>query len=82
MPKQVMTPWFPGKKKPTRIGVYEREAPTGVLCFSLWSGKHWKLLAMTKTRANHSFGESNHQALPWRGLASDPFKGRVAYRSK
>jgi hypothetical protein len=71
--KPKLTPWFPGTVKPARVGVYERKHAEGVYAWSRWSGKYWIATAWLRAEnANARRGKSGYQALPWRGLASDP----------
>lgn len=64
----LVTPWFDGAVKPERVGVYQREYPTG-LYYSHWDGSKW-MVGCYKPYTSHC--ESDHQAYPWRGLAEDP----------
>lgn len=76
MRKDKLTPWFPGNVKPARKGVYQRDwLDGGPLWFSYWNGKTWNSGDDTTEGAAcpvNKYWKSNHQKLPWRGLAQDP----------
>jgi hypothetical protein len=67
--EQQLTPWFPADVKPVRKGVYERaffarEFP------SYWNGKQWGVCCFDRDDAyDYRQHRSEHQRLPWRGLA-------------
>jgi hypothetical protein len=70
---QPLTPWFSGKVKPARPGVYQRNTwgnkhnPT----YSLWNGRYWGFSSRTPEGAVRREA-SNLQNKPWRGLAQEP----------
>ena len=67
------TDWIPGDVKPVRVGVYQREYPSGAWRYCLWNGRGWCVYGLTpKDAAEWSDVESNEQNLPWRGLAEKP----------
>ena len=68
-----LTDWIPGKVKPVRVGVYQREYDSGDVQYSYWNGKFWGLYGVTPKEAelDRSFS-SRAQTLPWRGLAEKP----------
>jgi hypothetical protein len=76
MIKQKVTPWFPGTVKPARRGVYERDwLDGGPNWFSYWNGKKWGSGDNdAEGAAQHENTDviSDHQKLPWRGLAQPP----------
>lgn len=76
MSKEKLTPWFPGNVKPLRKGVYERDwLDDGPKWFSHWNGKTWRAgddIAEVAASAENTNLISDHQKLPWRGLAQDP----------
>lgn len=68
-----LTPWFDGKVKPARPGMYQRQWLRGELRWSMWTGKHWGPTCTSKCMAAHfSTGQSALQEAPWRGLAKKP----------
>jgi hypothetical protein len=71
------TPWFHGKIKPVRVGVYERKF-IDTPGFSYWDGKNWFIRALCENDAAY-YGRkwyliSENQSRPWRGLNADPKK--------
>lgn len=78
-PQSHLTPWYPGDTKPVRVGVYERDwgADHALVKFgfSYFDGLHWCAGCTTPqyaAREGRVQGHSDHQTLPWRGLAFDP----------
>lgn len=67
-----MTPWFSGKVKPKRKGVYLRKFFDGKEHYSRWNGKHWCSYWMTRQDAAMETRESQYQQCEWRGLAEQP----------
>jgi len=70
-----VTPWFPGKVKPVRVGVYET-APRGVTrYYQFWDGFRWGWAGHSPKEAEQDRRlPSYHQKDKWRGLSSDPSK--------
>lgn len=67
------TPWFSGRVKPVRIGVYQRLA-YGVKDYSFWNGEFWcfgcnelQLAGCPSARRLRSGIQEDHN---WRGLVS------------
>jgi hypothetical protein len=72
-----LTPVFPGRVKPARVGVYMRTvSPTTrfrmVGKFSLWDGTMWRFSCKTPEEAALAMTTSTMQDLPWQGLAEEP----------
>jgi hypothetical protein len=69
------TPWFDGRTKPARKGVYERYLSSANR-YSFWDGRKWAFSGSTikAAQASRGNGDSCYQDTPWRGLASDPSK--------
>lgn len=63
-----LTPWFNGKEKPVRVGLYQRDV-RGFVVYAWWNGHTWSLGDKSKRRTlsfkRHS---SYHQNLEWRGV--------------
>jgi len=68
-----MTTWFGGNRKPMKIGVYQRMFPISVR-YCYWDGLGWHVGGMSPKAARYKGMISDHQDLPWRGLAEDPSK--------
>lgn len=74
------TPWFPGRAKPVREGVYQRRlnlrsrrgAPD--ITYSLWRNGEWWFSEVSPHAAARVRTHSSYQDAPWRGLAEDPAK--------
>ena len=65
-----LTPWFTGQTKPSRTGVYQRDAFSSLYTYSYWNGKQWMWTGSTvKSAHNHNGMPSSHQCEPWRGIA-------------
>lgn len=63
-----LTRWFPGNIKPIRIGIYQRQYPTGIY-YCRWNGENWGLgYANIATAKAQSFYKSNLQEFRWRGV--------------
>lgn len=69
-----LTPWFPGRTKPIRAGVYQQ------LCgkrsrvgYQRWDGTFWYSWHFTPEAAARStvLARTEHQNDPWRGIAQD-----------
>ncbi len=71
-----LTPWFSVRKKPVRVGVYERDHQDGCpICFQHWNGEWWSLAAEAPGTANGwQHFKSTCQYGKWRGLTK-PTKG-------
>lgn len=68
--KQKLTPWFPGRVKPARIGLYQRDYEDNT-CTDMpdfWDGKNWILCV----EFGEKIGPATSQRRPWRGLAVKP----------
>ena len=64
-----LTPWYPGKTKPVRKGVYQRRYGPGEIFFYYWNGEHWGMYGRTVGSATRwSYAASGWQDLPWRGV--------------
>jgi len=80
-----LTGWFPASVKPVRNGVYKVFTPRNAAnCYAYWDKKGWRLCGGSVEQA---IGEQLHtlyitsssmlvSASKWRGLASDPSKGK------
>jgi hypothetical protein len=64
-----LTPWFPGRRKPVHVGVYQRQKAirTGVT-FSFWNGARWHVGGSTPEYAASRVARSMYQSLQWRGV--------------
>lgn len=72
-----MTGWFPADVKPVRKGVYEVEEMMAFHRYCYWNGKLWGWADVKKEdarRFNSTQGAKQNKR--WRGLASDPKKGK------
>ena len=70
--KSKTTDWFPGTKKPARIGVYQREYLENCLRFSYWDGHRWgKLEVSPHIAEQNKHSISGYQKLKWRGLTEE-----------
>lgn len=68
MAKPELTPWFPGRTRPKRPGVYETTCG-----YQHWNGAYWGFFCGTPHDAFMFRRErSNEQSAEWRGLASKP----------
>ncbi len=72
--KPHLTDWYPGDVKPFRPGVYETDWGHVRRWYSRWTGTRWLPAAETWPAAQIEMEPSEWQAMPWRGLASDPTK--------
>lgn len=68
----MLTPWFPGKTKPARDGVYERDHTSWGHSYSLFTKGRWKFPGRTPQEAAIQDVDSDCQRDPWRGLTQDP----------
>jgi hypothetical protein len=67
--RQKRTPWFPGKVKPARPGVYERMFESGHSYFALWTGRKWMVSYFSPARAAaEDMPSPLQEAASWRGL--------------
>lgn len=68
-----LTPWFPSKVKPVRIGIYERRIPGVGIRYAWWNGAWWGGFATNLIHAvnNQTFG-TGHRYAQWRGLVCRP----------
>jgi hypothetical protein len=71
-----LTPWFPAKVKPVKVGVYQSKKPF-LSWYRYWDGEYWHSGGTTpmaaKNYANMAgsrFDETPPE--PWRGLAEEP----------
>ena len=66
------TAWYPGTKKPVRIGLYERLVlPQKFVIRSKWNGKKWMgthFVILEGEACRLTLVKSPDQHLPWRGL--------------
>lgn len=69
--KRKRTPWFTGRVKPVRPGVYQRNFGYAVK-FARWDGKRWFMSQYTPREAEEDTWPSGYSSLPWRGLATKP----------
>jgi hypothetical protein len=70
-----LTPWFPAKVKPVRVGVYEIENYSSSKWYRYWDNEHWYSGAATPNGAIAQFNIYRLIATfrtPWRGLAEEP----------
>jgi hypothetical protein len=66
------TPWFDGKTKPVRKGVYEVKNMWFGEAYAYWTGKKWCWAEKTiKEAANFPMLEGAMQCKTWRGLIKD-----------
>jgi hypothetical protein len=69
-----LTPWYAGKRKPARVGVYQRmvgeDAAGGFdVQYSYWTGLVWAIGGSSPDDAmKYRQIASNHQNVAWRGL--------------
>lgn len=75
---QQLTPWFSGRERPGRVGVYERiEESIKLHDFSLWDGRRWMIGHATPEQAdNLVMYESLYQptgdsGFSWRGFTEE-----------
>lgn len=69
-----VTPWFQGRDKPMRTGVYQRQyfygkTPSVQYCY--WDGRNWSMGEHTAEQAAEheiAFNLSPRQHLSWRGV--------------
>ena len=77
-----LTPWFDGKVRPSRAGVYERVCDK-VPGYSYWNGRTWFALSTNAMAARNNgglglesifqpSGLASFQVFKWRGLAKAP----------
>lgn len=65
-----LTPWFSGRIKPVRPGVYQRKGLNGTTQWSKWDGRQWLINCVKKENAAKAKVSSFYQTgLPWRGIA-------------
>lgn len=71
-----LTPWFPSKVVPARIGVYEvRMSRPEFVIYRRWDGEAWHFGSWSVDRAALDFYGAIHDSrelAPWRGLAKKP----------
>lgn len=67
--KYKLTPWFSGKVKPVRDGVYERKYLISGAPFCRYEKGRWYCPARTVSQAAKQSDTSLLQDLPWRGVA-------------
>jgi hypothetical protein len=73
--RQKRTPWFPGKVKPARPGVYERMFES-VSSFALWTGRKWMVSHFSPARAAaEDLPSTLQEAASWRGLTKESRNG-------
>lgn len=67
------TPYFDGKVKPHRIGVYRRKVSkyNDRTIFSMWDGRNWLYGSSSPEGAARQRMVSAYQRLPWCGLPED-----------
>ena len=65
-----LTDWFEADVQPAREGVFQRRFPAGP--YSCWSGDRWYGDSLSPAAAALEQKPSRHQAVPWRGLVSEP----------
>jgi len=64
-----LTPWFPAKVRPVRVGYYERDYGISVdEVPDYWDGRRWWVVPVSNLNERMA-GVPN---LPWRGLAKKP----------
>jgi hypothetical protein len=73
-----LTPWFDGKVKPVRAGVYQRKFNKSVV-YSYFDCEKWfsssRTIAMAEDIGTIHDIESVCGPKQWRGLSTDPTKG-------
>lgn len=63
------TPWFPGRTKPVRVGVYLRKVSHSWEMYSYWDGHMWHFNSETPDEARYNWPKpSVYQKLRWCGL--------------
>ena len=71
-----LTPWFPARTKPVRVGLYETDAlrsSKGIRRYQHWDGVRWGGFAQDLEAAfNNRVFASEWQHPKWRGLAKKP----------
>ena len=73
MRKPELTPLFPGRVKPVRVGVYERKRLDKGFSYAYWNGIRWSVNCRTPAFAlKFAHIHSSFQSRPWRGLAEEP----------
>jgi hypothetical protein len=75
LPLIPLTPWFPIRIKPVRVGVYNvscKDSGQSGKWYAKWDGKGfgWYALSLTSIDGDHC--GLPDCTLSWRGLASDP----------
>ncbi len=66
-----VTPWFSGRTKPSRIGVYQRRNNHGNVFFYHFDGKDWLYGGSSLPgQAIAAYKPSPEQTLQWRGLTA------------
>lgn len=67
-----LTPWFPSRIKPVRVGVYETDFVTNT--YQNWNGKYWGAIGRTPFAASLPQWKNHpsqiNKAPRWRGLKS------------
>lgn len=73
------TPWYDGKVKPVRVGVYKRRSKgSGEITYSKWNGRWWLNSTLIVNDADKQAFHSIFQRRQWCGLAEDPYAGEDA----
>jgi hypothetical protein len=73
-----LTPWFHGREKPARKGVYQQWSGSGALIgYQYWDGRKWYVWAETAAVAlarykHRHFVADDFQHDSWRGLSCPP----------
>ena len=81
-----LTDWYTGDQKPMKVGPYQRRYSSlrgwsgSAPLYCWWDGKFFKLPMRKPDECKASDGNSDHQDIPWRGLAEDPNAGYVTVR--
>jgi hypothetical protein len=72
--KQKLTPWFPSKVKPVRVGVYVASIFRDESMYRYWNGRTWSYPDETPKGAfaiRSTVSECSSE-VEWRGLAEQP----------
>ncbi len=70
MQEAEVTPWFDGKLKPVRNGIYQRKPRSSHAEFwwSKWEDTHWNAVCELREFAERTTDHSIVQDLEWRGV--------------
>ena len=70
-----MTPWFPPRIKPVRVGVYQIKfsysRPGDMEMYATWSGRKWSNMSYSTTGLWHGIFKGAEQKKHWRGFTEE-----------